>query len=230
MHPGDYICIKITDTGSGIAPAIQERIFDPFFSTKDIGAGTGLGLSTVYGIIRQTNGFIGVDSEIGKGSTFTIYIPRHIPTAEELEKAAKRQQKELEQPTKKTALKAKSSVEKIMLVEDEEAVRAFSSRALEKKGYDVVQANSGVEGLRIFKEQAESVDLIISDIIMPELGGFELIEEIQKTNPDIRVIFISGYAEEQFADKFDTYSGNITFLPKPYTLQELVDKVRDMLN
>jgi two-component system cell cycle sensor histidine kinase/response regulator CckA len=117
-----------------------------------------------------------------------------------------------------------------MLVEDEEAVRAFSARALEKKGYEVVQANSGIEGLKVFNEQADSVDLIISDIIMPELGGFELIEKIQETNPDIRVIFISGYAEEQFADKFDTYSGNITFLPKPYTLQELIDKVRDMLN
>ncbi len=227
MPPGDFVCIKVIDTGSGIPPAIQERIFDPFFSTKDIGSGTGLGLSTVYGIVRQTNGFITVDSDIGKGTTFSIYLPRHIPTEKDL---IKKIEKKHPQKITGPSIKAKTEIEKIMLVEDEDAVRAFSARALEKKGYEIIQATSGVEGLKSFKEHSDSIDLIISDVIMPELGGFELIEEVQKTNPEIRVIFISGYAEEQFSDKFDASTGNITFLPKPYTLQELVDKVRSMLN
>lgn len=215
--PGDYVVMTVKDSGTGIAPEIMDRIFDPFFSTKDVGKGTGLGLSTVYGIIKQTKGFVRVESQIGMGTAFIIYIPRHHQI--------------LGQPNESKEGESKpndlTGTGTILLVEDEDAVRIFSARALRNKGYNVIEARSGEAALEVIRKQ-QKIDLMVSDVMMPQMDGPTLIREAHKLLPDLKVIFISGYAEDSFRERLQNEQ-DIQFLPKPFSLKQLAEKVQQVL-
>ncbi|MCB1512590.1 MAG: response regulator, partial [Hyphomicrobiaceae bacterium] len=215
----DFVQISVADTGIGMTPDILAKIFDPFFSTKEVGKGTGLGLSTVYGIVKQTGGFIYADSTPGKGTTFNIYLPRHIAAPAEAEKT---------ESAPKPAARDLTGEGTILLVEDEDAVRAFGARALASRGYTVLEAATGAEALEVMASQGDSVDLIVSDVIMPEMDGPTLINELRKKRPDLRVIFVSGYAEEEFARNL-AENEQFDFLPKPFTLKQLAETVKEAL-
>jgi two-component system cell cycle sensor histidine kinase/response regulator CckA len=219
LPEADHVVIEVADTGTGIPPEVQERIFEPFFSTKEVGKGTGLGLSTVYGIVQQTGGYIFFDSEMGKGTTFFIYFPRHEAEAEAPVEAV------AEKPADVTDL---TGTQTILLVEDEDAVRAFAQRALEQRGYVVHTAASGVEALELMKEAGGEVDLVVSDVVMPELDGPSLLRELRKDHPDLKIIFVSGYAEEAFKKNLPD-GENFGFLPKPFSLKQLATAVKEML-
>ena len=222
----NYVMLEVIDEGTGMPAKVQEKIFEPFYTTKEVGKGTGLGLSTVYGIIKQTGGFVYLDSVEGEGTTFRIFLPRHIPTAEELEieKSVKSETKVKE---KKVDLTGSA---KILLVEDEDAVRAFAMRALSSRGYEVHEAINGAEALEIMEDLNGEVDLIVSDVVMPEMDGPTLLREIRKDYPDLRFVFMSGYAEEAFAKNLpEEEQGNFGFLPKPYSLKQLATTVKEML-
>ncbi len=219
MAPGDYVAISVEDTGVGIPPENIDRIFDPFFSTKSIGSGTGLGLSTVYGIVRQTGGFVFVDSEPGKGARFTIYLPRHVAVQAEAASASVERQ-----PARDL-----TGAERILLVEDEDAVRMFSARALRNKGYEVLEAENGEVALEILTARAdELVDLLITDVVMPSMDGPALIAEVRQRRPGMRVICISGYAEDRYRDRIGD-DEQVHFLAKPFSLKQLAAKVKDVL-
>jgi two-component system cell cycle sensor histidine kinase/response regulator CckA len=218
LPAGEYVLCEVRDTGTGIPPEVMGRIFDPFFSTKEVGKGTGLGLSTVYGIVRQTGGTILVDSQVGAGTSFQVYLPRHRETAEE---AAARSVKS----GGKDSQADLTGSETVLLVEDEEAVRSFASRALKARGYTVLEAGSGVEALEVMDRQGGDVDLVVSDVVMPEMDGPTLLHHLRRRNPQIKIVFMSGYAEEAFRK---TLSGDeaFTFLPKPFTLKKLAETVK----
>jgi two-component system cell cycle sensor histidine kinase/response regulator CckA len=222
MPPGNYSIIRVTDTGTGIPKEIMQRIFEPFFSTKEIGSGTGLGLSTVYGIVRQTGGFINVESEVGKGSTFTIYFPTHA------------QNENAPPPTPVDDMREDkpgpdlTGVGTILLVEDEDAVRVFSSRALRNKGYNVLEARSGEEALEILEKEGAKVDLTVTDVVMPQMDGPTLYKHIRERWPTLKVVFVSGYTEDRLREQF-TSGEVIYFLPKPFTLKQLASKVKEVL-
>lgn len=217
---GDYVLLSIQDTGTGISPEIMDRIFDPFFSTKEIGKGTGLGLSTVYGIIKQTKGYIFVESALGKGTVFYIYLPKY---------QAEQNIKEInDNDLTASKIEDLTGVGNILLVEDEDAVRIFSARALRNKGYQVIEARSGEAALEIIKQQAAPIDLLVSDVMMPQMDGPTLIREAYKIIPDLKVIFISGYAEDSFRQRLQNDQG-IQFLPKPFSLKQLAEKVQNVL-
>jgi two-component system cell cycle sensor histidine kinase/response regulator CckA len=202
-------------------PEVVEKIFEPFFTTKEVGKGTGLGLSTVFGIVKQSGGFIYVDSELGKGTTFRIFLPRHQPTAE------------AEPEAETAAVVAKPAADltgqgTILLVEDEDPVRAVNGRALTARGYTVLEAASGVEALQIMEQREEPVDLVVSDVVMPEMDGPTLLRELRKRYPDLKVIFVSGYAEDAFKKNLPE-GEDFNFLPKPFSLKQLVETVKQTL-
>ncbi len=224
MPAADYVLIEVSDTGTGIPPEIIENIFEPFFTTKPVGQGTGLGLSTVYGIVKQTGGFVYCSSEMGKGTTFHILLPRHVETAAEAAKAA--ESIKAEQPQAAGADLTGSAT--ILLVEDEEAVRAFASRALASRGYTVHEAGTGTEALQVMEETGGAIDLVVSDVVMPEMDGPSLLRELRKARPDLKIIFVSGYAEDAFAKNLPE-GESFSFLPKPFTLKALATAVKDAL-
>jgi len=218
MPPADYVLIDVEDTGTGMTPEIMEKIFEPFFSTKELGKGTGLGLSTVYGIVKQTGGFIYPESVIGKGTTFRIFLPRHIPAEGEVQQVAAA-----------APVKDLTGNERILIVEDEESVRAFSARALKTTGYEVFEAGSGEEALEVLDEIDNKVDLIISDVVMPEMDGPTLLTHVRQRLPNVKVILVSGYAEESVRkDIADDRS--VEFLAKPYSLDQINSKVKEVLS
>ena len=223
-EPGDYVLCEVTDTGSGIPPEISRKIFEPFFTTKEVGKGTGLGLSTVYGIVKQTGGNISCESELGGGTIFRIYLPRCEEAAIEAAAADA-----ADRPTKKEAAKDLTGSATVLLVEDEDAVRSFASRALTTRGYNVLTAISGVQALEVMEEHGGSVDLVISDVVMPEMDGPTLMKHLRKANPQIKIIFMSGYAEEAFRNNLDE-DEKFTFLPKPFTLKKLAAAVKETLD
>ncbi len=218
MPEGLYSCIEVSDTGHGIDPAHIDRVFEPFFSTKEVGAGTGLGLSTVYGIVKQSGGFVFVNSELDKGTTFSLYLPHHEPSAEELAEGL--------QPKEES--RDLSGIGTVLLVEDEDGVRAFSARALRNKGYDVLEARSGEAALEMLSEAGKPIDLLITDVVMPKVDGPTLVRQVRDQRPDLKVIFISGYAEDAFRQRLDQDAG-IHFLPKPFSLKQLAGKVKEVL-
>jgi two-component system cell cycle sensor histidine kinase/response regulator CckA len=220
IPPGDYIRIEVSDTGIGIPKDNLTRIFEPFFSTKQRGEGTGLGLSTVYGIVKQTGGFVAVQSEPGVGTTFTIYLPHYEATEEEL---AETRAVAEESPSRDL-----TGTGAILLVEDEDAVRTFGARALRGKGYDVLEANNGDNALEVLAKTDKTIDLVISDVVMPGIDGPTLIRMLREKRPDLRVIFISGYAEDTYRDELDEENG-VHFLPKPFSLKDLATKVKEVL-
>ncbi len=222
MPAGDYTVLAVDDTGIGIPKENLERIFEPFFSTKELGAGTGLGLSTVYGIVKQTGGFVLVDSEVGKGTTFSIYLPCHKGEIEA--NATKTMTDEAALPRDLTGAGI------VLLVEDEDPVRMFSSRALRNKGYTVVEASSAEQALEILHDTAQKVDLVITDVVMPKMDGPTLIKEVRELFPDraLKVIFISGYTEDNFRQRLGD-EADIHFLPKPFSLKQLAGKVKEVI-
>jgi two-component system cell cycle sensor histidine kinase/response regulator CckA len=222
MPPGEYMLVEVEDTGHGIPPDVMEKIFDPFFSTKEVGKGTGLGLSTVYGIVKQTGGFIFCTSEIDEGTTFRLFLPRYIPAVVDEPKAVAKE------PEKEKIADLTGSAS-ILLVEDEEAVRAFAARALASRGYTVYEAGTGMEALEVMEETGGEVDLVVSDVVMPEMDGPSLLVELRKTRPDLKIIFVSGYAEDAFEENLPA-NEKFFFLPKPFTLKQLATTVKDVLD
>jgi len=216
---GEYLLVEVEDTGVGIAPDVIGRIFEPFFTTKDVGKGTGLGLSTVYGIVKQTGGYIFADSEVDKGTTFRIYLPRHIVESED----------ELPQRARKVEVtRDLTGVGRVLLVEDEDVVRSFAARALSRQGYEVLEAGTGAEALELMRREQRRVDLVVSDVIMPEMDGPTLLKELRKSKPDLKFIFVSGYPDDAFKKSLDD-GEDYAFLPKPFTLPQLAAKVKEEL-
>ena len=213
--PGRYVRLAVRDTGVGMTPEVQERVFEPFFTTKEKGKGTGLGLSTVYGIVKQSGGHIWVDSAPGQGTTFKIYLPRVEELAEEL--AEKVQREDLPRGR-----------ETVLVVEDDAEVRQLSMRILNRQGYRVWQAVNGVEALRICEQQKEPIDLMLTDVVMPQMGGKELAEKVQLLRPQMKVLFTSGYLDDEIVHKI-LNSGN-QFLKKPFSPALLACKVREVLD
>jgi two-component system cell cycle sensor histidine kinase/response regulator CckA len=219
LPPGEYVSIEVKDTGCGMTPEVKHKIFEPFFSTKEIGRGTGLGLSTVYGIVKQTGGFIFADSEIGNGTTMRVYLPRYIEAVEAEQAPVERR------PEKPRDLTGQGTV---LLVEDEDAVRSFAARALGQRGYNVLQATTGAEALEVFDKHEGEVDLVVSDVVMPEMDGPTLFEKLRHKRPDLKVIFISGYAEDAFRQHL-AENEDFMFLQKPFDLKELAAAVKTAL-
>ena len=216
IPPGEYVRIEVNDDGVGIPPENIQRIFEPFFSTKDLTAGTGLGLPTVYGIVKQTGGFIGIQSTVDKGTTFYIFFPREYVDPQLLP------QKEV-----KKKIQDLSGKGIILLVEDDDAVRLFGARALRDKGYEVLEAPGGEKALELFHAH-EHIDLLITDVMMPKMDGPTLWNKIRILDPSIRTIFISGYTEETF--RTNTGDGpSVEFLSKPFNMKDLAEKVKEVL-
>lgn len=218
LLPGDYVVIEVADAGTGIPPDALAKIFEPFFTTKKTGEGTGLGLSTAYGIVKQTGGFIFVESEMGQGTKFSLYFPATTAVEQPDTQDA---QHEPTKPTQRT-----DAV--ILLVEDEAPVRAFASRALRLRGYSVIEAGDAEAALEILEDQALAVDLFVTDVVMPGMDGPTWVRKALKHRPDTGVVFMSGYAEEGRAEK-QARIPNSVFLPKPFSLQQFTTLVQERL-
>jgi two-component system cell cycle sensor histidine kinase/response regulator CckA len=210
----DYTALSVTDTGVGIPPQSIGKIFEPFFTTKEVGKGTGLGLSTVYGIVKQSGGYIFADSTVGKGTSFVIYLPvHHAPATPVAEPARPRAEAGDELWGSGT----------VLLVEDEAMVRAVAERALARQGYSVVTAANGEEALELL-EAGTQVDLLVSDVVMPSMDGPTLVRHARERYPDLPILFMSGYAEEQLRKSIDL--PRVAFLPKPFSVQQLAEAAR----
>lgn len=212
---GNHIEISISDTGVGITNGTKEKIFEPFFTTKEEGKGTGLGLSMVYGIVKQNNGSIYVDSKPGNGTTFKVYWPI---VESEISQATNKQKRE----------KIIGGNETILIVEDEVNVRDVASESLQSVGYNIIEAANGVEALKCIKNSGTNLSLVITDVIMPGMGGKELAENIEKIQPDLKVLFTSGYTDHKIVSN-GKLKNRINFLHKPYSLHELSKKVRELI-
>jgi two-component system cell cycle sensor histidine kinase/response regulator CckA len=222
MVAGEYVCIVMTDTGTGIPESVVDNIFEPFFSTKELGSGTGLGLSTVYGIIKQTGGYIYLKTGEGEGTSFHLYIPRlrevsDIPISGENKDASDNQDL--------------TGAATVLLVEDETPVRIFAARALQNKGYEVLEANCAENGIEVYAEHKDRIEVIITDVVMPGMNGSMMIDALDEQYPDtmknVGVIFMSGYAEDAFIDGYHG-AREFNFLPKPFTLKQLAAKIKEI--
>jgi len=247
MPAADYVLVEVSDSGTGIPPEIIDKIFEPFFSTKEVGKGTGLGLSTVYGIIKQTGGFVYPDSQVDRGTTFRIFLPRHVPGVEAAPKPPAKETpaiagtlaaaEELRTTTDTPADPAPAAPPpsrdltgqgRILLVEDEEGLRALNARGLASRGYTVLEAGNGVEAIEVLEREGD-VDLVVSDVVMPEMDGPTMLKELRKRDANIRIIFVSGYAEDAFAKSMPE-GAPPAFLPKPFTLKQLVAAVKETMD
>jgi two-component system, cell cycle sensor histidine kinase and response regulator CckA len=221
VPPGEYVLIEVRDSGYGMSEEVMQKIFEPFFSTKEIGRGTGLGLSTVYGIVKQTGGYIFAESEEGDGTTMRVYLPRYVEGSEAVQEPAKLERR-AEKPKDLTGRGT------VLLVEDEDAVRSFAARALGQRGYQVLEASTGAEALEVFEQHHGDVDLVVSDVVMPEMDGPTLMKRLRQKNPDLKIIFISGYAEDSFRRNL-AENEDFMFLQKPFDLKELAATVKAAL-
>ena len=228
MPLAEYVRIDLSDTGTGIPLDIRDKIFEPFFTTKEVGKGTGLGLSTVYGIVKQTGGFIYVDSEEGKGTTFHIFLPRHHPEQEVQADVAGANGAAKELPAEARPRTDLTGQGTILLVEDEDGLRSLNARGLRSRGYSVIEASNGVEALEALEQKNGAIDLVVSDVVMPEMDGPTLLKTMRGRNPDLKIIFVSGYAEDAF-DKSLPENQQFAFLPKPFTLAQLVAAVKETM-
>jgi two-component system cell cycle sensor histidine kinase/response regulator CckA len=217
--PGEYVLIEVRDTGCGMSEEVKQKIFEPFFSTKEVGRGTGLGLSTVFGIVKQSGGYIHVESEEGRGTAMCVYLPRYVEAPGEVETRTERR---VDKPKDLTGRGT------VLLVEDEDAVRSFAARALGQRGYQVLEASTGTEALDVFESHQGDVDLVVSDVVMPEMDGPTLMEKLRRDRPDLKIIFISGYAEDSFR-KHLAENEDFMFLQKPFDLKELAAAVKAAL-
>ncbi len=221
VPPGDYALIRVTDTGHGIQPDRLQKIFEPFYTTKRPGEGTGLGLSTAYGIVKQTGGFIFADSEPGEGSTFLLYFPIHVALPGE----AVPPPPAVPEPRRALARQGDGVV---LLVEDEAPVRAFASRALRLRGYTVLEAENAEEALRLLDDPALDVDIFVTDVVMPGMDGPSWVRKALERRPNVKVVFVSGYAEDSFSDVQERIANSV-FLPKPFSLNDLAATVQGQL-
>ncbi len=238
MPAADYVLVEVADSGTGIPAKIVDKIFEPFFSTKEVGKGTGLGLSTVYGIIKQTGGFIYVDSVEQQGATFRIFLPRYVASAQDLaaERAGAAEAQAVAasaaaasgEPGKRAANADLTGEGTILLVEDEEGLRQLNARGLASRGYTVLEAGNGAEAIDILERSEGQVDLVVSDVVMPEMDGPTLLRELRTRNPGLKIIFVSGYAEDAF-QKHLPADGQFAFLAKPFTLKQLVNAVKETM-
>ena len=219
VAPGEYVMVRVTDCGAGIAPDKIDKIFEPFFTTKRQGEGTGLGLSTAYGIVKQTGGFIFCDSVVGTGTTFSLYFPAHNHVKQE-------EAPPPVQPPKRT-LRSGDGV--VLLVEDEAPVRAFASRALRMRGYTVIEAENAEEALKTLEDGSLTVDVFVTDVVMPGMDGPTWVHEALKQRPQTRVVFVSGYAEESLTETRERIPNSV-FLPKPFSLSELTATVQGQIH
>ena len=215
VKPGRYAMLSVSDTGSGMSEEVLSRIFEPFFTTKGVGQGTGLGLATVHGIVKQSGGHIEVESAIGAGTTFRVYLPR------------------VEEPTpvpdrRETPPPAKGH-ETILIVEDEPMVRSMTRTILEMSGYHVLEASDGLEGMAVFEGYRGAIHLVMTDLIMPRLSGRDMAKRMRVRDPDLRVLFLSGYSEDIVVQQ-GVESASAYFLQKPFTLAALTEKVREILD
>jgi two-component system cell cycle sensor histidine kinase/response regulator CckA len=235
MPAAEYVRVEVSDSGSGIPEEIIDKIFEPFFSTKEVGKGTGLGLSTVYGIVKQTGGFVYAESKPGQ-TTFRIFLPRHVPGVEQ----PLRQLPSTEAPAIAQAISAAGEAAAaatadltgqgtILLVEDEDGLRALNARGLTSRGYTVLQAANGVEAIEVLEKVGGEIDLVVSDVVMPEMDGPALLKELRRRNPEIKFIFVSGYAEDAFAKSLPEGKPP-DFLAKPFTLKQLVAAVKQTMS
>jgi PAS domain S-box-containing protein len=220
LRPGPYVILQVRDTGSGMEEETVSRVFEPFFTTKPPGQGTGLGLSTVYGIIKQSGGYIAVASAPGAGTTFTVYLPRASDGAE-ARVSGPHQSATSEAPSQKAS-------GTILLVEDEAAVREAAKRMLRKYGFTVIEAKNGQDALLLWDRHADEIDLVLTDVVMPAMGGAELARVLRAQRPSLRVVFMSGYTQGTL--ELSTMDEEATrFLPKPFTADQLVGALRDLL-
>jgi len=222
MALGEYVEIEISDTGTGIPAELLGKIFEPFFTTKEAGKGTGLGLATVYGIVKQSGGYIYPESTPGEGTTFRIYLPRY--HLDDRDEAAITERNEAKTRVQKADLTGNG---RVLLVEDEDVVRSFAVRALSRQGYEVLEAADGLEALEVFAEHGGDVDIVVSDVVMPGMDGPTMLKELRKARPDIKIIFVSGYPNEAFQQALGEET--FAFLPKPYSLPQLAAKVKEQL-
>jgi CheY-like chemotaxis protein len=212
--PGPYVVLVVSDTGAGMTREVREKLFEPFFTTKERGKGTGLGLPSVYGIVKQSGGFIWVYSEPGKGTTFKVYLPR----AEDVSTDAAITPAHSRSPGSET----------ILLVEDDAEVRQVATRILRRNGYRVLEAENGADALRVCENEPDPVDLIVTDIIMPGMGGTELAAKIREKQPNARILFTSGYTEDAVVRQSFLNPGE-AFIEKPFTPDLLARKARELL-
>ncbi|HVE59682.1 MAG TPA: response regulator [Pyrinomonadaceae bacterium] len=215
-RPGAYVLLSVSDTGTGMDEETQQNIFEPFFTTKEIGKGTGLGLATVYGIVKQSGGYIWVESEVGKGTKFNIYLPRIEEKVELSEDQS-------------AADYTRKGNETILLVEDEEILRNLCRQILESCGYKVIEAGNGSEALAICREADYKIDLVLTDVVMPKMSGRQLVEQLAVLRPEIKVIYMSGYTDDK-AVRQDAAEEGANFIPKPFTFNTLAEKVRELLD
>jgi CheY-like chemotaxis protein len=216
LAPGPYVALTVTDTGCGMDDATVARIFEPFFTTKGVGIGTGLGLSTVFGIVQQSGGFIHVSSRVGVGSSFRISLPRvdeHVTSAE----------KNSMRPV------ASNGDERVLLVEDDPHVRRAATRALQRRGYSVVEAASGEEAIAFYRKREKEFDLVVTDIVMPGLDGVEVAARLRQEHSPVRILYMSGYSEHTALRDGETCAGD-PFLQKPFSADDLASAVRSALD
>jgi PAS domain S-box-containing protein len=216
LAPGPYVILTAKDTGQGMDAETQSRVFEPFFTTKGPGKGTGLGLSTVYGIVKQLGGLISVDSEVGRGTTFTVYLPKVEPVVEAVEGDQARSI-------------LPRGTETILLVEDEPGVRALVSETLQVYGYTVLEARHGIEALLIGTQFTSTISLLMTDVVMPQMSGREVADRLLPLRPRMRVLYTSGYTDEAVVH-YGVENAEQDFLPKPFSPEGLVRKVRDLLD
>ena len=217
LREGRYVVLQVRDSGTGMDEDTKARIFEPFFTTKPPGQGTGLGLSTAYGIVKQSGGYIAVDSAMGAGTTFTILLPRVFDVAEPTPGAA---------PAESPAVDAPRGT--VLLVEDETAVREAAKRMLRKYGFVVIEAKNGNDALSLWREHAECVDVVLTDVVMPAMGGADLVRSLRTTRPDLRVVFMSGYTQGTL-EIAPAEEAATRFLPKPFTADQLVGTLRELI-
>jgi CheY-like chemotaxis protein len=216
VPPGRYVVLTVSDTGCGISLEIQSRIFDPFFTTKEKGKGTGLGLAMVYGIVKQSGGYVWVYSEVGHGAAFKIYLP-----------AVEQRVENSEPPT--ASLEKFEGTETILLVEDETNVRELISQYLRDMGHTVVEASDGAEALEVAHRYRKPLHMLVTDMVMPKMSGRELADRLLEQYPQLKVLFISGYTSDTAA-RHGILEGEMAFLQKPFGLRDLARKIREVLN